>query len=224
MIDSELLVALRATAERAASRVLLDRRRAEDVAQDVIVRLLEEGVGGLDHPDRYVARMARFAAIDIQRARKKEWVSVEEDVEWIGELIESQVGPSTMAGRHELFRQLLEPLTASQRTIFLASLDGVTNAEIAERFGYKDGRSVAVILTRIRKEIRKPFEDDELKELLAISAPPAGLMPVAARADVGLVEPEPISAASVARAAALADALRSALSERPAVSDPTRAQ
>ncbi|WP_172664123.1 RNA polymerase sigma factor [Demequina rhizosphaerae] len=215
MIDSELLVTLRAAAERAANGVLKDRRRAEDVAQDVMVRLLERDLEDVDHLDRYVVRMAKNAAIDMLRAREKEWLAVEDDVEWIGDLVETHAGPSTLAARPEFFRRVLEPLTPDQRDVFLASLDGVSNAELAVKFGYANARSVAVILTRIRQAIRKPFEDDELKDLLAISAPPAGLFAAAARMEVGSVAPKPIATEALARASALADEIRDAWATAP---------
>ncbi|WP_169748101.1 RNA polymerase sigma factor [Demequina rhizosphaerae] len=211
MIDSDQLERLRGIALRTARGILNDAQRADDVAQDVMVRLLEEGLDDLANPDGYVARMAKFASIDQLRARKKEWVAVEEDLEWIEGIADAQPGPSSVAARPEFFRLLLAPLSEKQRFVFLAALDGVPNAEIAERFGYADARSAAVTLTRIRQLIRAPFEQDELKDLFVAGAMPAGLHAAAARATIDLEVPEPVSPGLSARASSLASEIREAL-------------
>ncbi|WP_062385085.1 hypothetical protein [Demequina iriomotensis] len=73
--------------------------------------------------------MAKSTAIDVLRAPTMEWLAVEGDVEWIGDLVDSHVGPSTLIARPEYVRDVCDPLTSDERDKFLATLDGVSNAE-----------------------------------------------------------------------------------------------
>lgn len=63
-------------------------------------------------------------------------------------------------------RQVLSVLSDRDAELLLAHLDGVPNAELAERFDLANAATVSVTLTRIRAKIRAAFPSMQLRELL----------------------------------------------------------
>ncbi len=149
-----------------ALRVLSDRERAEEVVQDVYVKLWRQP--GLFDPARgafrpWLLRVVHHRAIDELRQANRDRAQTAEDPE--GRVLESlaDVGPApediaeSSLDRDKVL-EALDTLSASQReAIEMAFFDGLTQVEIAERLG----EPLGTIKTRVRLGMRR------LRELLA---------------------------------------------------------
>lgn len=139
----ERLLARRAALVTLAAGITGCRPRAEDVVQDVAVKLVEGGVPAMVHdPDRYLARMVRNAAIDGLRRRAREPFCPHLDEDAAGDgpaLCRHTLCPErTMAGCEalRLVMTALDELPARTRDTFAAHrLDGVPQKDIAGRLG-----------------------------------------------------------------------------------------
>lgn len=137
------LLARRAALVTLAAGITGCRPRAEDVVQDVAVKLMEGGApAAVRDPDRYLARMVRNAAIDGLRRRAREPVCphLDEDAGGDGQALcrHSLCPERTMAGCQALRLVLtaLDELPARTRDTFAAHrLDGVPQKDIAGRLG-----------------------------------------------------------------------------------------
>ncbi|WP_042215846.1 hypothetical protein [Demequina mangrovi] len=63
MMDAELLEGMRAAASRAAAGMGADARLAERIAQDVVVRIIAEGIPQLPDPVAHAAALGAGEAV-----------------------------------------------------------------------------------------------------------------------------------------------------------------
>jgi RNA polymerase sigma-70 factor (ECF subfamily) len=133
-----------------ALRMLRNRESADELVQDVFLRLWRQ-------PERYLAERGRFVAwllsvahhraIDVLRRRKVEGVAAEDDP---AELAADHIAPDEAVAHAELrqaVRQALATLPEPQRrSLELAYFGGLTQSEIAAR----TGEPLGTIKTRMR--------------------------------------------------------------------------
>jgi len=149
-----------------ALRVLPDRERAEEIVQDVYVKLwrqpgLYDSRRGAFRP--WLLRVVHHRAIDELRHANRQRAQTADDPE--GRILEAlpDTGPAPeelAASTIERARVLeaLDTLTQFQReAIEMAFFEGLTHAEIAERLG----EPLGTVKTRVRLGMRR------LRELLA---------------------------------------------------------
>jgi RNA polymerase sigma factor (sigma-70 family) len=132
---------------RSHRRVLIDavqgvlscRARAEDVVQDVFLKLYESGEQAhIEEPLRYLFRMVRNLAIDrLRRLMLEGRYRADDDL--LDELPSPQSGPEQRAiGQSEWQRllQALDELPARTRTVFtMSQLEGYSQREVASHLG-----------------------------------------------------------------------------------------
>ena len=162
----------RAIALRVANRYLEPATGlADDVAQATLVKFVDVDLDGLGNWRAWVNRVARNEAIDHLRREKNHWWGVT-DLDASPSAPPKQlreVGPSAAGMWPQIITKLTETLGDREREMLLASLDGASNDDIARDFGYANGRSVAVILTRARAKVRAAFTDRQ--EVLKLLGP-----------------------------------------------------
>jgi RNA polymerase sigma-70 factor (ECF subfamily) len=134
-------------------RVLRDRGEAEDVLQEVFVRVWERAetyAPPLGGPSAWLVRIARNRAIDRLRSRQVR-AHVSETID--SSPREARVAapdPESMAQASESRRAILAALDAlppeQRRLVDAAYFEGYTQAELAEKFGLPLG----TVKTRIR--------------------------------------------------------------------------
>lgn len=149
-----------AIAYRAAAGVVT-HHEAEEVAQETTLRLSRQDGDGLRDWRGWVWTVARNRALDVLRQQQGR-----RDILERHKPRERDVGPSEQGMRDAVLSQVLSVLSDRDAEMLLASLDGVPNAELAERFGLANASTVAVTLSRIRRKIRDAFPSAELRALL----------------------------------------------------------
>ena len=137
-------------------RILRDRPEAEDVLQEVFVRVWTRADtydGRLGAPGAWLTRMARNRAIDRLRARRvRADVNAQEgsDGDPRADLVVTTETPERLAQTKEQtasIRGALAALTGEQRALITAAFyEGYTHSELARRFGLPLG----TVKTRIR--------------------------------------------------------------------------
>ena len=160
--DGDQLEEARAIAYRVACRYLDPATRlSDDVAQATIVKFLQVDLATLDNWRAWVNRVARNEAIDHLRREEKYWHGIDDrDISPSAPPKQMRdIGPSAAGMWPQILDKLTETLSEREREMLLASLDGASSADIAHDFGYANGRSVAVVLTRIRAKVRAAFSD-----------------------------------------------------------------
>jgi DNA-directed RNA polymerase specialized sigma24 family protein len=82
------------------------------------------------------------------------------------------LGPSAAGMRPQLMEHILEILSDQERAVVTRHLDGWSNAEIADEFGYASAQSVAVTISRARTKVRQRFDSrSQRDELLGPQRP-----------------------------------------------------
>lgn len=136
-----------------------DSGEPEDVAQSVLITFLQQDVDNLDDWRAWVNRTARNRAVD--HGRRRRWADGRELDASAPPKHLREIGPSGAAIWPRVWAELTKTLTGTEREMLLASLDGASNAEIAEDFGYASANSAGVTLSRIRAKVRAAFTDRE---------------------------------------------------------------
>ena len=152
--------ALRPLVCRWALVITGDPHDAEDVAQQVLMKMMES-IGGFDGRSRvtsWVYRITRNAGLDHQRGRKRrrrlaekaEWLAWEEELR-----LDDPLDDIEMARTLRLIRTLLKELPMRQREVFdLVDLQGLTPSEAAELLEMNPN-TVRVHLLRARRRMRR---------------------------------------------------------------------
>lgn len=150
---------------QAAYRVTGNPSDAEDVLQNVFMRLLRKGEApnASENLGSYLHRAAVNAAIDLLRSRKSRRKVALEDVQH--QLAESRTeAPDQQQAALEIgdwLRQAVTQLSPQSAQIFaLRYFEGFTNQEIAQQVGTSPG-VVAVVLHRARNRLQ-----DEIRTFL----------------------------------------------------------
>lgn len=141
---------------RIALAVTLNRQEAEDVVQDIMLRLWErreewETIGSLG---AWCTTATRNAAIDRTRRSRELGLQPQDDER------QAQTTPHddlVATEGHDMLRHLLQSLPEVQRTIFtLRETEGHSYAEIATMLGLSDSQ-VKTYLLRARRKVRDLF-------------------------------------------------------------------
>ena len=143
--------------------LLVNREEAEDVTQEVLVRLWRRGHDV--SPDRigpWLVRVTRNACIDTIRRRKDQTrVGLEADA--LNELQESAPGPETLSHASQLRSRILRALETlsepSRSVVILREIQGLSYQEIGDALEMPIS-NVRVTLHRGRRRLR-----EELKEV-----------------------------------------------------------
>ncbi|HVT64342.1 MAG TPA: hypothetical protein VHD81_04250 [Mycobacteriales bacterium] len=133
---------------------------AEDIAQDVVEKWLRQD----PKPAKWkgwVVAVTRNQVHDVmgrQPAAKELAVDFDavDDHRILGVAL---FGPSAAVIAREQLRRLLGNLPPAECRVLVASLDGLTNAEIAEAFGYANSAAVATVLSNAKGRIRAAHPD-----------------------------------------------------------------
>ena len=159
-LSTDDLATARTIAERAARRVV-GPEDAQDIAQDTLEKLLHQNSDRVDAWRGWVWTVAYRRALDLDAKEKRRRDIIEEQ-----RPRDRDVGPSEQGMRDHAMEQVLSVLSDRDAALLLAQLDGVPNAELADRFGLANPASVSVTLTRIRRKIRESFPSADLREML----------------------------------------------------------
>ncbi len=112
---------------------------AADVVQDVFIRLLQAGSrGGLEEDTKVLYASARNAAIDHHRTTKRRSEVMERllpEQLGCGEIPSPEMRVEARQTLSLLDRALLELTPRAREIFFLHRVDGLTNSEIAKRYG-----------------------------------------------------------------------------------------
>ena len=152
----DVLAAVRRYAVAVASGDRILRARpdvsAEDVAQDVVLQFHRMVVKPANWRG-WTATATRHRLIDLARQRGGAAVLDDE----LQARVMGAMGPSggVIAGAQA--RGALAVLSQGERDLFGEHLLGVSNAELAERYGYRSPQVVSTLLTRIGTKIRRHF-------------------------------------------------------------------
>ena len=144
---------------RAANRVLGEATQAEDVQQEVFLRLLESRRDGVDSWPAYLTTAATRQAIDELRRRQRWWAMLPR---WT---LESQAtSPSAedagiQAERASRLRRSLGRLSRREAECFaLRYLEGLDLPEVAAALSLTEN-NVGVILHRARRRLESILDD-----------------------------------------------------------------
>lgn len=121
---------------------------AEDVVQDVVVKLLDRPLfmAFIRNPDAFMLRSVRNACIDFIRVRKVQ------TSDFSG--LETCCSPESWSDR-DMLRAAMAMLTEKQRTVvYLKDVAGYPTEEIARMFSVSDNQ-VRATLSRARKSLRE---------------------------------------------------------------------
>lgn len=151
-------------ARRAAEGVLrgVDREGigADDVVQDVMMRFIKLDLTAVDNWRAWVTSAAKNRSRDIKRAEGRHRGPNDDDVDETAARVGSWVmGPSAAAMNKEMVRLVLAVLDPQEQQMLLRQSEGASNDEIAAEFGYANGRSAAVAISRAKKKVRDRFHD-----------------------------------------------------------------
>ena len=141
---------------RVAQRIVERRDEAEDVAQDVMLKLwsMREKLDSYNSVESLAAVMARRMALNVIRARHGT-VAVEEFADTPDDLT-----PEEIMLRSEIAQKVdkvLASLPESQQTLIrLRHVEGYDNASIASILGSSEG-SVRTALSRARRRVAEIF-------------------------------------------------------------------
>ncbi len=132
-------------------RILKDRSRAEDVLQDVFMRVWQNASAyrpDMGNPFAWLASIARNRAIDIIRQKTPDLRGPDEDGhDWFEALADPHDAASSFADRDAL-RHCLERIEAPVRNcIVLAYCEGYSREELAEKYS----RPVNTIKTMLHR-------------------------------------------------------------------------
>ncbi|HMQ93899.1 MAG TPA: sigma-70 family RNA polymerase sigma factor [Amaricoccus sp.] len=149
ILVSELYVRERGRLGRIGTAITADAREAEDVVQDVFVRLLAGAVE--PRGEGLLVRMARNLAID--RLRRRRHREAARPAVAAASATETPDPEAALAAREEL-RGLVKMLTSMperrRRTFLMSRLDGMPQAEIA--------RDLGVSLSTVEKDLRAALD------------------------------------------------------------------
>lgn len=163
------LAKARELASRTANRRLSGRDwegiGAEDVVQEVLLRFSELDLDGVANWEAWVVTATRNRCADVMAAEFRHGNTAIDPAPGASgagpgpsvQLSMWVLGPSAAGMRPQMMAHILTVLSDQERAVLTRHLDGWSNAEIAEEFGYASARSVAVTISRARTKVRQRF-------------------------------------------------------------------
>ena len=148
-----------------AAYLLGDPHEAEDVAQEVLVKLWTRG-GGIptDRLEAWLMRVTRNACTDCLRKRKRtaEVISIQRDDRPRADRPSPEPSPERMAAGSELGARILGEMerlsTAARSVVILREIQGFSYVEIAEIMNMSLD-TVRVTLHRARRRLRESLKE-----------------------------------------------------------------
>ncbi len=155
-----LFLAHHARALKAAYRVTGILSDAEDVAQAVFLRILQQRAcrQAIENPDSYIYRAAINAALDLLRKRRREAAVPVEEAAEIGASATAERDCQSGELRDWLRRALAELSPTAAEMFVLRYVEDYDNAHIA-RLMNTSRAVVAVVLYRTRARLRNEFRN-----------------------------------------------------------------
>ena len=147
----------RPTAAEAARRIVRDNDAAEDITQEVFLKLwnIRESLGRYRSPQSLVAVMARNMAVDYIRRNQMQSLSLD-----AAEQLAAGISPEEQMINDEQSQavdRILASLPDSQQSILrMRHIEGMETAVIARTIGSSEG-AVRVALSRARQRIKELF-------------------------------------------------------------------
>jgi RNA polymerase sigma factor (sigma-70 family) len=137
----------------------------DDVVQEVLLRFARLDLDEVDNWEAWVVTVTRNRCSDLlAAARRHQNTPIDPDPSRADEQPDADIriatrviGPSAAGMIGLLAAQITQVLSERERAVLMAHVDGWTNAEIAERFGYARAQSVAVIVSRAKRRVREQF-------------------------------------------------------------------
>lgn len=151
-----LFLAHHKRALKAAYRITGSMSDAEDVAQAVFLRILQQGAcrQAIDNPESYIYRAAINAALDLLRKRRREAAVAVDEAAGASATAEQDYGAGELRA---WLRQALATLGPTAAEMFvLRYVEDYDNGQIA-RLMRTSRAVVAVVLYRARARLRKHF-------------------------------------------------------------------
>lgn len=146
---------------RYVARYTGDADLADDVVQDVFVRLAERPPGHREQLRGWLFKVATTIAIDAQRRARRRLVLVDEQAGNLP-MAEPPPGPDLLAEQRETrrrVRQALATLSEKERAVLLMREEGFTHREIAEAVGTTTG-SVGTMFARALDKLASRLDLD----------------------------------------------------------------
>jgi RNA polymerase sigma-70 factor (ECF subfamily) len=142
--------------------LLADREEAEDVTQEVLVKLWQKGHEVTPHRvGAWLVRVTRNACIDAIRRRKGDRRFDVDDVETV-EIRERAPGPEMLSQASQLGRRILSALRKlpepGRSVVILREIQGFSYQEIAEALEMPIS-NVRVTLHRVRRRLRQELRE-----------------------------------------------------------------
>jgi len=150
-------------AQMRARRAVDDAQAAEDISQDAMFRLFDQATAP-DNIEAWLTTIIRNLAADHHRGEQRRagagdveagGLPDEHDLLHRGRLGEATSYPVIQRMRIE---QSLAHLSDRMRAVLEAHLEGSSNQEIADQFGYAGKAAVAATISRAKKQIREADE------------------------------------------------------------------
>ncbi len=157
------LTDLRHSAFRLANALLKNREEAEDVVQDILLKLwmLKDEMNEVENLKAYLLRMTRNISLDKLKAKKINTISLE--------AMESQAYYSfsveeLQSDRYKRALVAICDLPEMQRTVLqLRDVEGISYMEISNILEMEEG-AVRTNLSRARKKVREALLTEERNE------------------------------------------------------------
>ncbi len=147
----------RSTAADVARRIVCDNDVAEDIAQEVFLKLwnIRDSLSDYRSPESLIVVISRNMAVDYLRRLRPDNVSVDEIEHQATDISpEDQVIATEIS--EELDRILASLPDAQQSILRMRHIDGMETTEIAATIGSSEG-AVRVALSRARHRVKELF-------------------------------------------------------------------
>jgi RNA polymerase sigma-70 factor (ECF subfamily) len=138
-----------------------------DLFQDMAIAVWRSlpGFNGQSKPSTWIYRVCLNTALTWRRSEQK-WRQLQSPLDLVPELSSNSPLPGRLYEEDEILRKLydaIRDLSASERSLLILMLDGLSYREISEITGLTENR-VGVALTRIRKKLAETLREvrDEL--------------------------------------------------------------
>lgn len=160
----QLYFPLQKTIREIATRLLQDPIEADDVAQEVFLKLWEQRdkLGEIESPEAYAVTMTKNKCLDTLRTKAYKNQKNElppETTTQLSTTTETPINYLIAQEQEEILKKWIATLPPQQQEVFkLRHMQLLTNTEIAEKMGLQEV-TVRSMVSRLRKEARKLFQD-----------------------------------------------------------------